>query len=125
MDQEQKSKKTVESATAKAAEKETLEKTEADVKQDKVDIQELIDKAKTKGSLSNKEILAAINDADYDVDQMDKLYEAIDKNNLALKYGTESPLEYAEALGAVGDAIADMTGNSPSMAWIEEYKDEI
>ena len=78
MDQEQKSKKTVESAKAKAAEKETLEKTEADVKQDKVDIQELIDKAKTKGSLSNKEILAAINDADYDVDQMDKLYEALD-----------------------------------------------
>lgn len=78
MDQEQKSKKTVESEKAKAAEKEMLEKADADVKQDKVDIQELIDKAKTKGSLSNKEILAAINDADYDVDQMDKLYEALD-----------------------------------------------
>ena len=78
MDQEQKSKKTAESAKAKAAEKEALEKADADAKHDKVDIQELIDKAKSKGSLSNKEILAAINDADYDVDQMDKLYEALD-----------------------------------------------
>ncbi len=78
MDLEQKSKKTVESAKAKAAEKEALDKAETDAKHEKVDIQELIDKAKAKGSLTNKEILAAINDADYDVDQMDKLYEALD-----------------------------------------------
>ena len=41
-------------------------------------IQELIDKAKAKGTLTNTEILAALGDADYDLDQIDKLYEALD-----------------------------------------------
>ncbi len=44
----------------------------------KDNIQELIDKAKAKGSLTNTEILAALGDADYDIDQIDKLYEALD-----------------------------------------------
>ena len=45
---------------------------------EKNNIQELIDKAKSKGSLTNTEILAALGDADYDIDQIDKLYEALD-----------------------------------------------
>ena len=45
---------------------------------EKNNIQELIDKAKAKGSLTNTEILAALGDADYDIDQIDKLYEALD-----------------------------------------------
>ena len=36
---------------------------------EKNNIQELIDKAKAKGSLTNTEILAALGDADYDIDQ--------------------------------------------------------
>ena len=44
----------------------------------KPDIQELIKKAKEKGTLTNSEILAAIGDSDYDMDQIDKLYEALD-----------------------------------------------
>ena len=81
MDSKQKSKKTAEAAkstVAIAAETDMPVKAENETKNDKVDIQELIDKAKSKGSLSNKEILAAISDADYDVDQMEKLYEALD-----------------------------------------------
>ncbi|MBE6665771.1 MAG: RNA polymerase sigma factor RpoD [Ruminococcaceae bacterium] len=45
---------------------------------EKNNIQELIDKAKAKGTLTNTEILAALGDADYDIDQIDKLYEALD-----------------------------------------------
>ena len=45
---------------------------------EKNNIQDLIDKAKAKGSLTNTEILAALGDADYDIDQIDKLYEALD-----------------------------------------------
>ncbi len=40
-------------------------------------IQELIDKAKKKGSLTNGEILSALGDSDYDIDQIDKLYEEL------------------------------------------------
>lgn len=41
----------------------------------KDEMQELIDKAKTKGSISNSEIMVALGDTDYDLDQIDKLYE--------------------------------------------------
>ena len=43
----------------------------------KNNIQILIDKAKTQGSLTNTEILAALGDTDYDIDQIDQLYEAL------------------------------------------------
>ena len=43
-----------------------------------VDIQTLIDKAKAKGTLSNTEIMMALGNSDYDIDQIDKLYEALD-----------------------------------------------
>ena len=45
---------------------------------EKNNIQELIDQAKAKGTLTNTEILTALGDADYDLDQIDKLYEALD-----------------------------------------------
>ena len=45
---------------------------------EKNNIQDLIEKAKAKGSLTNTEILAALGDSDYDLDQIDKLYEALD-----------------------------------------------
>ena len=45
---------------------------------EKNNIQELIDKAKAKGTLTHTEILAALGDADYDIDQIDKLYEVLD-----------------------------------------------
>ena len=45
---------------------------------EKNNIQDLIDRAKAKGTLTNTEILAALGDADYDIDQIDKLYEALD-----------------------------------------------
>ncbi len=44
----------------------------------KLDIQELIKRAQEKGKLTNSEILAVLNDTDYDLDQVDKLYEALD-----------------------------------------------
>ena len=51
----------------------------ADKPEEKVNgIQNLIDKAKAQGSLTNTEILAALGDSDYDIDQIDKLYEALD-----------------------------------------------
>ncbi|MBQ7291935.1 MAG: RNA polymerase sigma factor RpoD [Clostridia bacterium] len=43
-----------------------------------VNIQDLIDKAKAKGTLSNSEIMMALGNSDYDIDQIDKLYEALE-----------------------------------------------
>ena len=66
---------TVEEGTDNA---EKPEKSEEETKTEKTDIQDLIEKAKKKGTLSNSEIIAALGDTDYDVDQIDKLYEALD-----------------------------------------------
>ncbi len=43
-----------------------------------VNIQDLIEKAKTKGTLSNSEIMIALGSSDYDIDQIDKLYETLE-----------------------------------------------
>ena len=43
-----------------------------------INIQDLIEKAKSKGSLSNSEIMQALGNSDYDIDQIDKLYEALE-----------------------------------------------
>ena len=40
-------------------------------------IQSLIEKAKSQGSLTHTEILAVFGDTDYDIDQIDQLYEAL------------------------------------------------
>ena len=45
---------------------------------EKNNIQSLIEKAKAKGTLTNAEIFAALSDTDYDIDEIDKLYEALD-----------------------------------------------
>ena len=45
---------------------------------EKNDIQEIIDKAKAKGSISNSEIMVSLGDTDYDLDQIDKLYETLE-----------------------------------------------
>ena len=43
-----------------------------------LNIQDLIEKAKQKGTLSNTEIMLALGNSDYDIDQIDKLYEALE-----------------------------------------------
>ena len=72
MDMENKNLKEDAAKAAKAA-------APADKPEEKINgIQNLIDKAKAQGSLTNTEILAALGDSDYDIDQIDKLYEALD-----------------------------------------------
>ena len=44
----------------------------------KFEVRELIEKGKAKGSLSNSEIMEAIEDVDYDIEQIEKLYETLE-----------------------------------------------
>jgi len=48
----------------------------------KVDMQDLIERGKSKGSLSNNDILEAIDFTDYDIDQLEKLYETLESNGI-------------------------------------------
>ena len=70
--------------TRKKADADTAEvKSEAPKKRD--EIQELIERGKAKGSLSNEEILEAVDRADLDVEKMEELLEKIEAAGIEIK----------------------------------------
>ena len=83
------------------AEEAAEEKSEDPSKTVKGDIQELIEKAKKKCSLTNSEILAVLGDTDYDIDQIDKLYEALD----SLGIDVTECFDDDDLVGDLGDEI--------------------
>ena len=48
------------------------------------DVKSLIEKGKAKGSLTNADILEALEDEDLDIDQMEKIYEAIEASGVEI-----------------------------------------
>ena len=50
----------------------------------KTDIKALIEKGKAKGSLSNSDIMEALEYSDYDIDQIEKIYEMIENNGIVV-----------------------------------------
>ena len=48
----------------------------------KFDMQELIEKGKAKGALSQSEILEALDDEEFDIDQIEKIYETLENNGV-------------------------------------------
>ncbi len=51
----------------------------------KVDVRELIEKGKTKGSLSSTDIMEALEDIDYDIDQIEKICETLENNGIEVE----------------------------------------
>ncbi len=62
---------------------EELEESENDKK---LDVGELIARGKSKGSLTSSEIVEALGEVDYDIDQIDKLYEDLESNGIEVNY---------------------------------------
>ena len=52
----------------------------------KFDVGALIAKGKSKGSLTSGEIVEALGEVDYDIDQIDKLYEDLENNGIEVNY---------------------------------------
>lgn len=50
----------------------------------KVDLQGLIEKGKSKGSLSNNDIMEAVEFSGYDVDQLEKIYDVIENSGIEI-----------------------------------------
>ncbi len=48
----------------------------------KLDVKDLIEKGKTKGSLSNSDIMEALEYTEYDIDQIEKIYETLESNGI-------------------------------------------
>ena len=60
----------------------------------KFNMGELIARGKSKGSLTSSEIVEALSEVDYDMDQIDKLYEDLENNGIEVNY-LDSP-EFAD-----------------------------
>ena len=57
----------------------------------KLDVRELIEKGKTKGSLSSTDIMEALEEIDYDIDQIEKIYETLENNGIEVEGYFDSP----------------------------------
>ena len=58
-------------------------------------VKALIEKGKAKGSLSNSDIMEAIEFADYDIDQIEKIYDQLEANGIEV-ISYENPEEFEE-----------------------------
>ena len=52
----------------------------------KMDMQGLIEKGKSQGSLSSSDIMEAVDLSGYDVDQVEKLYETLESSGIEVNY---------------------------------------
>ena len=83
----------------KTAKKKVEESKEAPVKEDangekgekKFNLKEIVDKAKAKGSISNAEIMEELEDVDYDLEQIEKLYEALESAGVEVTGYLDNP----------------------------------
>jgi len=57
----------------------------------KLDIRALIEKGKAKGSLSNSEIMEALEDVDYDIEQIEKLYDSLENDGIEITGYLDTP----------------------------------
>ena len=55
------------------------------------DIQELVERAKAKGSISNSEIMELLEDVDYDIEQIEKLYETLENMGIDVTGYLDTP----------------------------------
>jgi RNA polymerase primary sigma factor len=57
----------------------------------KIDMRELVEHGKAKGSLSNSEIMEALEDVDYDIEQIEKLYETLENAGIEITGYLDTP----------------------------------
>lgn len=56
-------------------------------------LKELIETGKAKGKLTTKELSDALEELDYDVEQVDKLYDVFEQNNIEIVEDMITPVE--------------------------------
>lgn len=57
----------------------------------KFNLKEIVDKAKSKGSISNAEIMEELEDVDYDLEQIEKLYESLENAGIEVTGYLDTP----------------------------------
>ena len=64
---------------------------EQPIKNKKIDMHELVEQGKAKGSLSNSEIMEALEDVDYDIEQIEKLFETLENAGVEITGYLDTP----------------------------------
>ncbi|MBQ0010532.1 MAG: RNA polymerase sigma factor RpoD [Ruminococcus sp.] len=91
------------------------DKKKKEAKPQKNEIQDLVERAKAKGTVSNSEIMAAIGDTDYDLDTIDKLYETLESNGVDITECFEDTSDdLSDDDDGIGDDIEDFSDDSVS-----------
>ena len=88
-----KTKKATAEAESKEEQSENGEKNDEGEKtgEKKFNIKDLIEKGKQKGSLTNTEIMEALEDVDYDIEQIEKLYETLESAGVEVTGYLDTP----------------------------------
>ena len=78
LDEQPKKKKTAKKKVEEPEDSAAKEEANTEKGEKKFNLKEIIEKAKAKGSISNAEIMEELEDVDYDLEQIEKLYEALE-----------------------------------------------
>ncbi len=78
LDEQPKKKRTVKKKIEDTEDTAVKDEATAEKSEKKFNLKEIVEKAKTKGSISNAEIMEELEDVDYDLEQIEKLYEALE-----------------------------------------------
>ncbi len=73
-------------------------------------IKELVENGKTKGLLTYKEIMDSVEDLELDQEQMEKLYENLEENNIDVVEEIEVPEDINEEIAAIETALSSTEG---------------
>jgi len=74
----------------------------------KVDMQGLINKGKSQGSLSSSDIMEAVDLSGYDVDQIEKIYDVLESSGIEI---TNYNMENDDSYEAHDDMTSDVEDN--------------
>lgn len=77
--------------TADFAPAEDIKEDSEEKPEKKFNLKEIVDKAKAKGSISNTEIMEELEDVDYDLEQIEKLYESLENAGIEVTGYLDTP----------------------------------
>jgi RNA polymerase primary sigma factor len=91
LDEQPKKRKTAKKKTEEPEETSDKEEINGEKNEKKFNLKEIVDKAKAKGSISNAEIMEELEDVDYDLEQIEKLYEALESAGVEVTGYLDNP----------------------------------
>ncbi len=91
LDEQSKKKKTASKKVEETEDASVKDEANTEKSEKKFNLKEIVEKAKAKGSISNAEIMEDLEDVDYDLEQIEKLYEALESAGVEVTGYLDNP----------------------------------